>query len=122
MSFDEFRGADQREVVKEFESLSNRDLRRGRFLVLLDEIQKLEGWEDQLKALYDLHKGRVKFVISGSESFFIRRRSRETLAGRLFELRVEPLSFPSTWPSRASITSRPISIRGNSGARTRSSC
>jgi len=32
-------------------------------------------------------------VISGSESLFIREKSAETLAGRLFEFRVDPLSF-----------------------------
>jgi predicted AAA+ superfamily ATPase len=36
----------------------------------------------------------LKIVISGSESLFIRRKTRETMAGRLFEFRVEPLSFP----------------------------
>jgi predicted AAA+ superfamily ATPase len=92
-SFDEFREVELREVLKEYEVLVERGLHAGRFLVLFDEIQKLEGWEDQLKALYDVHKRNIKFVISGSESLFIRRWSKETLAGRLFEFRVEPLSF-----------------------------
>ncbi len=92
-SFDEFREIEIREVLKEYEALLDRDLRGGRFLVLLDEIQKLTGWQDQLKSLYDIHKGNVKFMVSGSESLFIRKGARETLAGRLFEFRVEPLSF-----------------------------
>ena len=92
-SFDEFKGVEIREVLREYEALVERDLRTGRFLVLFDEVQKLTGWEDQLKAVYDAYKGKVKFVISGSESLFIRTKSRESLAGRLFELKVEPLSF-----------------------------
>ena len=92
-SFDEFREVPLREVLREYEAATGKTLRSGRFLVLLDEVQKLEGWADQLKALYDAHKGRVKFVASGSESLFLRKGSKETLAGRLFEFRVDPLSF-----------------------------
>ena len=93
-SFDEFRETEVREVLKEYETLVERDLHKEKFLILLDEIQKLKGWEDQLKALYDTYKKNVKFVISGSESLFIRQKSKEKLAGRLFEFKVEPLSFP----------------------------
>jgi predicted AAA+ superfamily ATPase len=92
-SFDEFRGVRLREVLGEYEAATGRDVRSGRFLVLLDEVQKVEAWADELKALYDAHKGRVKFVASGSESLFLRKGSKETLAGRLFEFRVDPLSF-----------------------------
>lgn len=92
-SFDEFRRADLREVLRTYESLAGRSVRTGRSLVVFDEVQKLAGWEDQLKALHDAYRGKVKFLISGSESLFIRRKSKETLAGRLFEFRVDPLSF-----------------------------
>jgi len=92
-SFDEFKEAEIRELLREYEAVVDRDLRAGHFLVLLDEIQKLEGWDDQLKALYDARRRNVKFVISGSESLFIQEKSAETLAGRLFEFRVDPLSF-----------------------------
>lgn len=92
-SFDEHRSGDVRDVLGTYEDMTGHDLRDGEFLVLLDEIQKLDGWQDQLKTLYDVHKGRVKFVVSGSESLFIRAGSRETLAGRLFEFQLRPLSF-----------------------------
>lgn len=92
-SFDEFREVRLREVLREYEAATGRDVRSGRFLVLFDEVQKVVGWADELKALYDAHKGRVKFVASGSESLFLRKDSKETLAGRLFEFRVDPLSF-----------------------------
>jgi predicted AAA+ superfamily ATPase len=92
-SFDEFRQEGLRPVLDAYERLLGQDLRQGRHLVLLDELQKVDGWENSLKALYDVHKGRVKFLISGSEGLFIRSRGKETLAGRLFELNVDPLSF-----------------------------
>lgn len=92
-SFDEYQEGDIRTVLGTYEDLTEEDLGEDETLVLLDEIQKLEDWQDQLKTLYDIHKGRVKFVVSGSESLFIREGSRETLAGRLFEFQLQPLSF-----------------------------
>lgn len=92
-SFDEFRESQIREVLKEYETIMHEDLGTGRHLILLDEIQKLHGWEDQLKALYDRYRKKLKIIISGSESLFIRKGSRENLAGRIFEFKIDPLSF-----------------------------
>jgi len=92
-SFDEFREVQIREVMREYEELMEKDLRKGKYLLLLDEIQKLNNWEDQLKGVYDIFGKNIKIIISGSESLFIRKKSKETLAGRIFEFKVEPLSF-----------------------------
>jgi predicted AAA+ superfamily ATPase len=92
-SFDEFGQEGLRPVLDAYERLLGQNLRQGRHLVLFDELQKVDGWENGLKALYDVHKGRVKFLISGSEGLFIRSGGKETLAGRLFELKVDPLTF-----------------------------
>lgn len=82
-----------RELMKAYEELMERNLREGRFLLLLDEIQKLKNWEDQLKRFYDIFGRNTKVVISGSESLFIKKKSKETLAGRLFEFKIDLLSF-----------------------------
>lgn len=92
-SFDELAGEEIREILKEYCTLVETDLDEGAHLIFLDEIQKLEGWENQLKALYDRFRKKIRFVISGSESLFIRREFHETLAGRLFEFQVSPLSY-----------------------------
>ncbi len=94
-SFDEFREAEIREVLRGYEELMEKDFRgrRGKYLLLLDEIQKLSNWEDQLKSIYDLFGKQIKIIISGSESLFIRKKTKETLAGRIFEFKVELLSF-----------------------------
>jgi hypothetical protein len=92
-AFDEFREVEIREVMREYEELMEKDLRKERYLLLLDEVQKLSNWEDQLKRVYDTFRKNIKIIISGSESLFIRKKSKETLAGRLFEFKVEPLSF-----------------------------
>ncbi len=90
-SFDEFREVEIREVMRAYEEIMEKDLRDGKYLVLFDEIQKLNNWEDQLKVIYDTFKN-IKLIISGSESLFI-KWSRETLAGRIFEFKIEPLTF-----------------------------
>ncbi len=92
-SFDEFRNLELRQIFRAYEEIMDRDLKLGNFIFLFDEIQKLEGWEDQLKRFYDTYGKKVKIIISGSESLFIRKKSKETLAGRIFEFLVEPLSF-----------------------------
>ena len=58
--------------------------------IFLDEIQYVDDWEGVVKRYYD-QKG-VKFVLSGSESLDI-NRARESLAGRLLILKLEPLNF-----------------------------
>jgi len=92
-SFDDFRNIEIRDVIKEYERIMEKDFRKGKYLLLLDEIQKLNGWEDKLKRIYDSFNKNVKIIISGSESLFIKKKSKETLAGRMFEFKIEPLSF-----------------------------
>jgi predicted AAA+ superfamily ATPase len=92
-SFDEIKDIEIRDLIREYERIMETNFKEGKKLLLLDEIQKLEGWEDRLKGIYDVLKPNTKIIISGSESLFIRRKSRETLAGRIFEFKVEPLSF-----------------------------
>lgn len=92
-SFDEFKDVEIRKIIAEYEGLMERSFRKGKFLILLDEIQKLNDWENQLKSVYDTFGRNVKIIVSGSESLFIKSKSKETLAGRIFEFKIEPLSF-----------------------------
>jgi len=92
-SFDEFRDKEIREIIKEYEQLMNKQLNQGKYLFLFDEIQKVRNWEEQIKRIYDNYSKNVKIIISGSESLFIRRKSKESLAGRIFEFKIEPLTF-----------------------------
>lgn len=111
-SFDEFRDIEIRVLIKEYEGMLEKNFNEGRYLFLLDEIQKLNNWEDQLKVIYDRFKGKVKIIISGSESLFIRKKSKETLAGRIFEFKIEPLSF-SEFLIFKEINFKPIGIYEN---------
>lgn len=93
VSFDEFKEVELRQVIKEYEELMEKEFRKEKYLLLLDEVQKVKDWENQLKSIYDQFKDNTKIIISGSESLFIKKKSKETLAGRIFEFRVDPLSF-----------------------------
>ncbi len=91
-SFDDYSSVRVTEIIDIYRKLFNKDLRAEEYLFVFDEIQKIKNWEEQLKRIYDLYP-KIKFLISGSESLFIRRKSRESLAGRIFQFKLNPLSF-----------------------------
>ena len=64
----------------------------GTVYLFLDEIQKFPRWELYLKKHYDL-KTPVRFVVSGSASAPIFRKSHESLLGRIYAHQVLPFSF-----------------------------
>jgi len=80
------------EVLETYQEIHSKDFRAERTYIFLDEIQKCEGWENELKKYYDLYP-KLKFIISGSESLFIRKKTKETLAGRIFEFTLTPFVF-----------------------------
>jgi len=91
-SFDEFYDIRIREIIEIYEELTMNNLKDGEFIFLFDEIQKVSDWQEQIKRLYDVYP-KIKFIISGSESLFIKKKSKENLGGRIFEFKVNPLSF-----------------------------
>jgi len=91
-SFDEFKNIELDEVIKAYEEIFEKDIRKGKHLILFDEIQKLDNWENKIKRIYDTFRN-IKIIISGSESLFIKNKSRAILAGRIFEFKVETLTF-----------------------------
>jgi predicted AAA+ superfamily ATPase len=73
--------------------------------LFLDEIQKFPRWELYLKKHYDL-RTPVRFVVSGSASAPIFRKSRESLLGRIHDYQVLPFSFRE-WLYATVIAKRP---------------
>ncbi|MBU1104747.1 ATP-binding protein [Patescibacteria group bacterium] len=63
-----------------------------RVYILLDEVQYIPHWQDTLKWFYDLNPN-FKFFLSGSSSLFIYKKATESLAGRIIDITVPPLSF-----------------------------
>lgn len=57
-------------------------------LLILDEVQKITGWSEKVKALVDedkRHKTKVKVLLLGSSALLVQRGLTESLTGR-FEL------------------------------------
>ena len=90
-SFDEM-SAKLGDVIDTYKELHKKEFRDEKIYIFLDEIQKCDNWENEIKKYYDLYP-KIKFVISGSESLFIRKKTKETLAGRLFEFNLTPFTF-----------------------------
>lgn len=91
-SFDDFRDVKIKEVINIYAKLMNKNLDENKYLFLFDEVQKIEGWEEQIKRIYDNYTN-FKIIISGSESLFLRKKIRESLAGRFFEFKINQLSL-----------------------------
>ncbi len=69
-------------------------------LLALDEVQKIKGWSEVIKRLWDLQKRpKPKVILSGSAALAIERDLRESLAGRFELIRAEHWNFAE---SRAS--------------------
>lgn len=61
--------------------------------VFLDEIQRIDNWEQYLRSIYDEFKGKIKLFVSGSTSKLIKSEMSYLLTGRHLTTYVFPLSF-----------------------------
>lgn len=92
-SFDEILGRDPHIIEKILDIYENEVLKQDlkNCFIFLDEVNHLENWQVILKRYYDLKK-RIKFFVSGSSSVYL-KKTEESLAGRLYEFELNPLSF-----------------------------
>lgn len=60
-------------------------------VIALDEIQLVENLPSFIKYVYDTYK--VKFIVTGSSSYYMKNRFSESLAGRKRIFELYPLSF-----------------------------
>jgi uncharacterized protein len=90
-TFDEEK-PDLDKLLNEFVLQTSIDFRKEKVFVFLDEIQKLDNFQAKLKVYYDLYPN-IKFFISGSTSLFIKKKTQESLAGRLKSFFLTPLHF-----------------------------
>ncbi len=78
------------ESVKESLELMGIDFSKAS-LIALDEIQLVENLPSFIKYLYDTYK--VKFIVTGSSSYYLENQFSESLAGRKRIFEMYPLSF-----------------------------
>lgn len=60
--------------------------------IFIDEAQSLTKWDEYLKALIDL-KYNIKFIVTGSSSFSLRKGAQNPLTGRVNVYLIPPFSF-----------------------------
>jgi len=61
--------------------------------LFIDEIQYLKNPSSFLKLFHDKYKGKIKLVISGSSSFAIKSKFRNSLVGRTADFEIFTLDF-----------------------------
>jgi predicted AAA+ superfamily ATPase len=76
-----------------FELLNLIPQRKTRQIVFIDEIQYLNNPTNFLKLLYDEKRNQVKIIASGSSSFYIDKKFKDSLVGRKVLLEIYPLDF-----------------------------
>lgn len=75
-----------------FMGFKENDIEKDNFYIFLDELQYVENWQSILKSYIDRNK-RIKFVVTGSASIYFRSKVKESLAGRILDFVLPPLSF-----------------------------
>ncbi|MCP4751016.1 MAG: ATP-binding protein [Proteobacteria bacterium] len=67
--------------------------KQSKLFLFIDEVQYLEDPSNFLKYLHDEYRQQIKFIVTGSSSFYIDRKFKDSLAGRKRILEITPLSF-----------------------------
>jgi len=75
------------------EGILQSESQKNKIFVLIDEIQYLENPSSFLKLIADHHKN-IKLIVSGSSSFAIKSKFKDSLVGRTVNFEIFPLSFP----------------------------
>jgi len=65
----------------------------GKRWLCMDEIHKYPGWKNILKDFFDSYGEEVKFIITGSARLDMMRQSGDSLSGRYFNFRLNPVSL-----------------------------
>lgn len=67
------------EVVEEWWLKAERSQDR---ILAIDEIQKISGWSEMVKLLWDRSEGKMRFLVTDSSALLLEKGLKETLAGR----------------------------------------
>ena len=62
-------------------------------IIFIDEIQYLHNPTNFLKLLYDEKRNKIKIIASGSSSFYLDKKFKDSLVGRKFLFEVYSLNF-----------------------------
>lgn len=62
--------------------------------ICFDEIHKLPKWKNILKEYFDTYENKINIIVTGSARLDMFRRSGDSLAGRYFLFKLNPLILP----------------------------
>lgn len=75
-----------------FSGFTDEEISGDNFYIFLDELQYVKDWQSVLKSYID-RNSKIKFIVTGSASIYFRSRIKESLAGRILDFTLSPLSF-----------------------------
>jgi hypothetical protein len=61
-------------------------------IIVFDEIHKFPQWKNFVKGFYDLYKGKIFIIVTGSSQLDVFQRGGDSSMGRYFLYRIHPLS------------------------------
>ncbi len=79
------------EVLDQLLSIYEEETGKAPALVILDEIQNIQGWERWVRKSIDL--GRYQVIVTGSSSHLLSSEIATAISGRVIEQTIWPLSF-----------------------------
>ena len=101
-----------------------REIRESRWpaapsLVVLDELHKWRQWKGWIKGEFDKHRGRLRFLVTGSARLDLYRRGGDSLQGRYHHYRLHPFSAAEASGSSAPrhiVPGEPLDFAGRGDA------
>lgn len=66
---------------------------KNKVYLFIDEVQYLDSPSSFLKLFYDKFKGKIKLIVSGSSSFLIKKKFKDSLVGRIIDFELFTLDF-----------------------------
>ena len=89
----------EKSVYLNYDNYSHRDIIRQAAwlpetrLLVLDELHKMPDWKNYLKGIYDTKPSCLQILVTGSARLDAFRQTGDSLAGRFFRHRLNPLSM-----------------------------
>ncbi|MBP9165082.1 MAG: ATP-binding protein [Leptospiraceae bacterium] len=95
LNFEDFRLAEvlsPKDLSRIYDFFLSRIARKGKKLLILDEIQNVNGWDKWIRTIYEKEKD-IEIVLTGSNSQLLSQELGTNLAGRFIEFFIFPFSF-----------------------------
>ncbi len=95
LNFEDFRLAEvlnPKDLSRIYEFFLTRIAKKGKKLLILDEIQNVTGWDKWIRTMYEKEKD-IEIILTGSNSQLLSQELGTNLAGRFIEFFIFPFSF-----------------------------